>query len=62
MWYRYVTDMGNCHGWTSTSWIAVLSAAPSRTPLSCPLRAKAYATYRSGSALGGGTTATAYST
>jgi len=30
MWYRYMTDMGNCHGWTFTSWIAVLSAAPSR--------------------------------
>jgi hypothetical protein len=27
----------------------------SRTPLSCPLRATAYATYRSGSAFGGGT-------
>jgi hypothetical protein len=30
MWYRYVTDLGNCHGWTRTSWIPVLSAAPSR--------------------------------
>ena len=19
MWYRYVTDLGNCHGWTCTS-------------------------------------------
>jgi hypothetical protein len=30
MWHRYVTDLGNCHGWTRTSWIPVLSAAPSR--------------------------------
>src|SRR5512135_7697 len=29
MWYRYVTDLGNCHGWTRTSWIPVLSTAPS---------------------------------
>jgi len=28
VWYRYVTDLGNCHGWTLTSWLAVLSAAP----------------------------------
>jgi hypothetical protein len=35
MWHRYVTDLGNCHGWTRTSWIPVLSAAPSRTGLSC---------------------------
>src|SRR5512135_768939 len=34
MWYRYVTDLGNCHGWTRTSWIPVLSAAPSRIRLS----------------------------
>jgi hypothetical protein len=34
MWHRYVTDLGNCHGWTCTSWITVLSAAPSRTGLS----------------------------
>jgi hypothetical protein len=34
MWHRYVTDLGNCHGWTRTSWIPVLSAAPSRTGLS----------------------------
>ena len=34
MWHRYVTDLGNCHGWTRTSWIPVLSAAPSRTRLS----------------------------
>jgi hypothetical protein len=33
MWYRYVPDMGNWHGWTRTSWIAALSAAPSRTGL-----------------------------
>ena len=33
MWHRYVTDLGNCHGWTHTSWIPVLSAAPSRTRL-----------------------------
>lgn len=33
MWYRYVPDMGNWHGWTFTSWIAALSAAPSRTSL-----------------------------
>src|SRR5512132_245866 len=30
MWHRYVTDLGNCHGWTRTSWIPVLSAAPSQ--------------------------------
>jgi hypothetical protein len=30
MWHRYVPDMGNWHGWTFTSWIAALSAAPSR--------------------------------
>jgi hypothetical protein len=29
-----VTDLGNCHGWTHTSWIPILSAAPSRTRLS----------------------------
>jgi hypothetical protein len=34
MWRRYVTDMGNCHGWTLTSWVAALSAAPSRIRLS----------------------------
>ena len=34
MWHRYVTDLGNCHGWTHTSWIPILSAAPSRIRLS----------------------------
>jgi len=33
MWHRYVTVMGNCHGWTFTSWITVLSAAPYRIRL-----------------------------
>ena len=27
LWYRYVTESDNCHGWTLTSWIAALSAA-----------------------------------
>jgi hypothetical protein len=43
MWYRYVPDMGNWHGWTSTSWIAALSAAPSRTRLSDVLHREACA-------------------
>jgi hypothetical protein len=30
LWHRYVTDLGNCHGWTCTSKITVVSAAPSR--------------------------------
>ena len=30
MWRHYMTDMGNCHGWSPTSWVAALSAAPSR--------------------------------
>jgi hypothetical protein len=33
MWHRFVTVMGNCHGWTFTSWITVLSAAPYRIRL-----------------------------
>ena len=33
MWHRYLTVMGNCHGWTFTSWITVLSAAPYRIRL-----------------------------
>jgi len=33
MRYRYMTDTGNCHGWTSTNWIAALSAAPSHIRL-----------------------------
>ncbi len=41
MWHRYMTDTGNCHGWTFTSWIAALSAAPSRTGLSDHLHLKA---------------------
>ena len=36
-------DMGNWHGWTSTSWIAALSAVPSRTRLSDVLHDKACA-------------------
>jgi hypothetical protein len=43
MWHRYVPDMGNWHGWTFTSWIAALSAAPSRTRLSDVLHYKACA-------------------
>jgi len=27
-WHHYVSDPGNWHGWTFTSWIAALSAAP----------------------------------
>ena len=54
LWHRYVTDLGNCHGWTRTSWITVLSAAPSRTGLSCPLRAKGYGTYHVGDAFSRG--------
>jgi hypothetical protein len=42
LWYRYVPDMANWHGWTFTSWIAALSAAPSRTTLSCRLHPKGY--------------------
>src|SRR5262249_35637583 len=34
LWHRYVTDLGNCHGWTCTSKITVFSASPSRTGLS----------------------------
>ena len=30
MWRHYMTDLGNCHGWSSTSWVAALSAAPFR--------------------------------
>ncbi len=30
MWRHYMTDMGNCHGWSPTSWVAALSAAPFR--------------------------------
>lgn len=30
MWLHYMTDMGNCHGWSLASWVAALSAAPSR--------------------------------
>ncbi len=29
-WHRYMTEPDNCHSWTFTSWIAALSAAPSR--------------------------------
>jgi len=58
LWYRYVPDMGNWHGWTFTSWIAALSAAPSRTTLSCRLHPKGYGTYRAGSAFTAGSTVT----
>jgi hypothetical protein len=30
MWRHYMTNMGNCHGWSLTSWVEALSAAPSR--------------------------------
>jgi hypothetical protein len=46
MWHRYVPDMGNWHGWTFTSWIAALSAAPSRIRLSDVLHYKACAFFQ----------------
>lgn len=28
LWHRFVPDLGNWHGWTLTSWVTALSAAP----------------------------------
>ena len=42
--------MGLGHGWTSTSSMTALSAAPARTALSCLLHTKGYGAYPVGSA------------